>query len=120
MMRDIIHALFDGPYLTLGMTGKALSGIQVPGWRCPAATTFTPGVGRRWSTVRRPTVSRRNSALTPESATKEPEKYVERVLQFLAWWQAGGYRLTTSPNWGMASICGCGPLNPAPMVFTEM
>ena len=86
----------------------------------PGSNDVHPRCGAEMVHRPTPTVSGRNSALTPESATKEPEKYVERVLQFLAWWQAGGYRLTTSPNWGMASVCGCGPLHPAPRVFTEM
>ena len=42
VMRDTIYALFDGPYLTLGMSEKRLRGIRTPTLMMPGTTTSTP------------------------------------------------------------------------------
>ena len=85
VMRDTIYALFDGPYLTLGMTEKALKGIQVPAMVMPGNNDVHPR--RLAELVHRLVPNCRWAEVRPHS--EEPDKYVERVLRFLAWVEAG-------------------------------
>lgn len=85
VMRDTIHALFDGPFPTLGMTEKALKSIRTPAMVMPGENDVHPrGVAEmahrlvpncRWAEAR------------PHA--EEPDKYSERVLEFLASVEAG-------------------------------
>jgi len=80
VMRDTIYALFDGPYLTLGMSAKRLKGMRVPTLMMPGNNDIHP---RR--------VAEQVHCLIPNAHwaevrphTEEPDKYVHRVLQFLS------------------------------------
>ena len=86
VMRDTIYALFDGPYLTLGMSEKALKGIQVPAMVMPGNNDVHPR--RLAEEVHRLVPNCRWAEVQPHS--EEPEKYAERVLNFLAEVEAGG------------------------------
>ena len=85
VMRDTIHALFDGPYLTLGMTEKALKGIRVPAMVMPGSNDVHPRPVAEM--VHRLVPNCHWAEVRPHS--EEPEKYVESVLQFLARVEAG-------------------------------
>ena len=85
VMRDTIYALFDGPYLTLGMTEKALKGIQVPAMVMPGGNDVHPRSLAEM--VHRLVPNCQWSEVRPHS--EEPDKYTERVLRFLAGVEAG-------------------------------
>jgi pimeloyl-ACP methyl ester carboxylesterase len=86
VMRDTIYALFDGPYLTLGMTEKSLKSIQVPAMVMPGNNDVHPR--RLAEMVHRLVPNCRWAEVRPHS--EEPERYGERVLQFLATVEANG------------------------------
>ena len=79
-MRDTIYDLFDDPYPTLGMTEKALKRIRVPVMVMPGNNDVHPR--RVAELVHRSVPNCRWAEVRPHS--EEPEKYTERVLQFLA------------------------------------
>ena len=85
VMRDTIYALFGSPYITLGMTGKALRSIRVPAMVMPGGNDIHPR--RVAEKVHRLVPNCRWAEVQPHS--EEPEKYVERVLRFLAEVEAG-------------------------------
>ena len=80
VMRDTIYALFDGRYPTLGMTEKALKSIQVPAMVMPGNNDVHPR--RVAEMVHRLVPNCQWAEVRPHS--EEPDRYVERVLQFLA------------------------------------
>ena len=80
VMRDTIYALFDGPYVSLGMTEDALKGIQIPTMIMPGSNDIHP----------RP-LAERVHRLVPNSEWGEvpphgdaPQRYTQRVLEYLA------------------------------------
>jgi pimeloyl-ACP methyl ester carboxylesterase len=80
VMRDTIYALFEGPYLTLGMSEKSLRELRTPTLLMPGNNDIHP---RR--------VAEQVHRLLPNACwaevrphAEEPEKYVDRVRQFLA------------------------------------
>ncbi len=80
VMRDTIYALFDGPYLTLGMSEKSLQGIRTPTLMMPGNNDIHPrSVAEQ---VHRLIPNARWAEVRPHA--EEPEKYVRRVLEFLA------------------------------------
>ena len=80
VMRDTIYALFDGSYLTLGMTEKALKSVSVPSMVMPGNNDVHPR--RLAEAVHRLVPNCRWAEVRPHS--EEPEKYTRRVLEFLA------------------------------------
>ena len=80
VMRDTIYALFDGRYPTLGMTEKALKSIRVPAMVMPGNNDVHPR--RVAEMVHRLVPNCQWAEVRPHS--EEPDRYVERVLQFLA------------------------------------
>ena len=86
VMRDTIYALFDGPFPTLGMSEKGLKGIQVPAMVMPGSNDVHPR--RVAEMVHRLVPNCQWAEVRPHS--EEPEKYVERVLGFLATVEANG------------------------------
>ena len=87
VMRDTIYALFDGPYLTLGMTEKALKSVSVPAMVMPGNNDVHPR--RLAEAVHRLAPNCRWAEVRPHS--EEPEKYVGRVLEFLADVESNGH-----------------------------
>ena len=85
VMRDTIYALFDGQYLTLGMTEKALKSISVPTMVMPGHNDVHPR--RLAEAVHRLVPNCKWAEVMPHS--EEPEKYVKRVLGFLSDVEAG-------------------------------
>jgi len=80
VMRDTIYALFDGPYLTLGMSEKRLKGLRTPTLMMPGNNDIHPrSVAEQ---VHRLIPNARWAEVRPHA--EEPEHYVDRVLQFLA------------------------------------
>src|SRR5713101_3764185 len=80
VMRDTIYALFDGPYLTLGMSKKSLQGMRTPTLLMPGNNDIHPrSVAEQ---VHRLIPNAHWAEVRPHA--EEPEKYVHRVLQFLA------------------------------------
>lgn len=80
VMRDTIYALFDGPYVSLGMTKEMLKGIGTPTLIMPGNNDIHPrGVAEQ---VHRLVPNSRWGEVPPHS--EAPQKYVRRVLQFLA------------------------------------
>ena len=80
IMRNTIYALFDGPYVSLGMTEEALKGIRTP-------TMIMPG----YNDIHPRTLAERVHRLAPNSQWGEtpphsdaPQQYAERVLEFLS------------------------------------
>ena len=80
VMRDTIYALFDGPYVSLGMTAEALKGIRTPAIIMPGSNDIHP----------RP-LAERVHRLVPNSQWGEtpphgeaPQQYTKRVLEFLS------------------------------------
>ena len=80
VMRDTIYALFDGPYVSLGMTAEALGSIRTPAMIMPGSNDIHP----------RP-LAERVHRLVPNSQWAEvpphgdaPQQYTERVLEFLS------------------------------------
>ncbi len=80
VMRDTIYALFEGPYLTLGMNEKTLKGIHTPTMFMPGNNDIHPrSVAQQ---VHRLIPNCRWAEVAPHS--EAPGKYVRRVLEFLA------------------------------------
>ena len=80
VMRDTIYALFDGPFPTLGMTVDMLKGIRAPTLIMPGHNDIHPR--RVAELVHRRIPNSRWAEVLPHS--EAPEKYVQRVLQFLS------------------------------------
>ncbi|HSX82560.1 MAG TPA: alpha/beta hydrolase, partial [Candidatus Saccharimonadia bacterium] len=80
VMRDTIYALFDGPYLTLGMNAKRLKGMRTPTLIMSGNNDIHPR--RVAEQVHRLIPNAHWAAVRPH--TEEPDKYVHRVLQFLS------------------------------------
>ena len=80
VMRDTIYALFDGPYLTLGMSEKRLKDIRTPTLMMPGNNDIHPR--RVAEQVHRLIPNAHWAEVRPHA--EEPEKYVHRVLQFLS------------------------------------
>ena len=80
VMRDTIYALFDGPYLTLGMSEKRLKEMRTPTLIMPGNNDIHPrSVAEQ---VHRLIPNVHWAEVRPHA--EEPEKYVRRVLQFLS------------------------------------
>ena len=80
VMRDTISALFDGQYLTLGMSEKRLKAIRTPTLMMPGNNDIHPrSVAEQ---VHRLISNARWAEVQPHA--EAPEQYVDRVLQFLA------------------------------------
>jgi pimeloyl-ACP methyl ester carboxylesterase len=80
VMRDTIYALFDGPYLTLGMSEKRLQEIRTPTLMMPGNNDIHPrSVAQQVHRL----IPNAHWAEVPPHA-EEPKKYVHRVLQFLS------------------------------------
>ncbi len=88
VMRDTIYALFDGPYPTLGMTEKALKSIRVPAMVMPGNNDIHPR--RVAELVHRLAPNCQWAEVQPHS--EDPDRYTERVLEFLATVEAYGSR----------------------------
>ena len=80
VMRDTIYALFGGPYKTLGMTEKALKSVSVPAMVMPGNNDIHPR--ELAQAVHKLVPNCRWAEVAPHN--EEPEKYVERVLEFLS------------------------------------
>lgn len=81
VMRDTIYALFDGNYVCLGMTEELLKSIRTP-------TLIIHGIG---DDIQPRSMAEQVHRLVPNSQWADmpphftvPERYVQRVLQFLA------------------------------------
>ena len=86
VMQDTIYALFDGPYLTLGMSEKRLQGLRTPTLIMPGNNDIHPrSVAEQ---VHRLIPNAHWAEVRPHA--EEPEKYVHRVLQFLSEVEASG------------------------------
>src|SRR5215471_11255530 len=86
VMRDTIYALFDGPYLTLGMSEKRLKEIRTPTLLMPGNNDIHPrSVAEQ---VHRLIPNAHCAEVRPH--TEEPDQYVDRVRQFLAEVEASG------------------------------
>ncbi len=80
MMGDTIYALFEGPYLSLGMTAKTLKSIRTPTMIMPGGNDIHPrSVAQQ---VHRLIPNCRWAEVAPHS--EAPEKYGRRVVEFLA------------------------------------
>ncbi len=80
VMRDTIYALFEGPYLTLGMNEKTLKGIHTPTMIMPGNNDIHPrSVAQQ---VHRLIPNCQWAEVAPHS--EAPAKYVRRVLEYLA------------------------------------
>jgi len=80
VMRDTIYALFDGPYLTLGMSEKRLKAIRTPTLMMPGNNDIHPrSVAEQ---VHRLIPNAHWAEVRPHA--EEPDTYVHRVRQFLA------------------------------------
>ena len=80
VMRDTIYALFEGPYLTLGMNEKTLKGIHTPAMIMPGNNDIHPrSVAQQ---VHRLIPNCQWAEVAPHS--EAPGKYVRRVLKYLA------------------------------------
>ena len=86
VMRDTIYALFDGPYLTLGMSAKRLQGLRTPTLIMPGNNDIHPR--RVAEQVHRLIPNARWAEVRPHA--EEPDTYVHRVRQFLAEVEASG------------------------------
>jgi pimeloyl-ACP methyl ester carboxylesterase len=86
VMRDTIYALFEGPYLTLGMSEKRLWGLRTPTLLMPGNNDIHPR--RVAEQVHRLIPNARWAAVRPHA--EEPDTYVHRVRQFLAEVEASG------------------------------
>src|SRR5262249_17779144 len=86
VMRDTIYALFDGPYLTLGMSQKRLTEIGTPRLTMPGNNDSPPrSVAEH---VHRLIPNARWAEVRPHA--EEPDTYVHRVRQFLSEVEANG------------------------------
>jgi pimeloyl-ACP methyl ester carboxylesterase len=80
VMRDTIYALFDGPYVSLGMTKEMLKSVRVPTMIMPGNNDIHPrGLAEQ---LHRLVPNSQWGEVPPHS--EAPEKYIRRVLQFLA------------------------------------
>jgi pimeloyl-ACP methyl ester carboxylesterase len=86
VMRDTIYALFEGPYLTLGMSETWLRGLRTPTLLMPGNNDIHPR--RVAEQVHRLIPNVRWAEVRPHA--EEPGKYVHRVLQFLSEVEASG------------------------------
>jgi pimeloyl-ACP methyl ester carboxylesterase len=86
VMRDTIYALFEGPYLTLGMSETRLRGLRTPTLLMPGNNDIHPR--RVAEQVHRLIPNARWAEVRPHA--EEPDKYVYRVRQFLAEVEASG------------------------------
>src|SRR5262249_8057642 len=86
VMRDTIYALFEGPYLTLGMSAKRLRELRTPTLLMPGNNDIHPR--RVAEQVHRLIPNARWAEVRPHA--EEPDKYVYRVQQFLAAVEASG------------------------------
>ena len=80
VMRDTIYALFDAPFLTLGMTKQMLQSIRVPAMVMPGNNDVHPR--RVAELVHRLAPNCQWAEVRPHS--EEPEQYAKRVVQFLS------------------------------------
>ena len=80
VMRDTIYALFDGPYVCLGLTKEMLQGIRTPTLIMPGGNDVHPrSVAEQ---VHRLVPNARWGEIPPHD--EAPQKYVKRVLEFLS------------------------------------
>ncbi len=79
VMRDTIRALFDGPYVSLGMTAEMLRGIGVPTLVMPGHDDVHP---REVAEEVHRLIPNAQWAEVPPPA-EAPDKYVKRVAQFI-------------------------------------
>ena len=80
VMRDTIYAIFDGPYLTLGMSEQRLKELRTPTLIMPGNNDIHPrSVAEQ---VHRLIPNVHWAEVRPHA--EEPDKYVRRVLQFLS------------------------------------
>jgi hypothetical protein len=86
VMRDTIYALFEGPYLTLGLSEKRLRGLRTPTLLMPGNNDIHPR--RVAEQVHRLIPNARWAEVRPHA--EEPDTYVHRVRQFLAEVEASG------------------------------
>ena len=87
VMRGTIYDLFDAPFVSLGMTEKALKGIHTPAMVMPGGNDVHPR--QLAERVHRLVPNCQWAEVQPHS--EEPVKYTERVLQFLAGVEANGH-----------------------------
>ena len=80
VMRDTIRALFDGPYVSLGMTEEMLMGVRVPTLVMPGHDDVHPR--EIAESVHRLIPNSQWAEVLPHS--EAPDKYVKRVVQFIA------------------------------------
>ena len=80
VMRDTIRALFDGPYVSLGMTAEMLKGIRAPTLVMPGHDDVHPR--EIAESVHRLIPNSRWAEVPPHP--EAPDKYVTRVVQFIA------------------------------------
>ena len=80
VMRDTIRALFDGPYVSLGMTEEMLRGIQVPTLVMPGHDDVHP---REIAEFVHQLIPNSQWAEVPPHS-EAPDEYVRRVVQFIA------------------------------------
>ena len=86
VMRDTIYALFEGPYLTLGMSEQSLQGLRTPTLLMPGHNDIHPR--RVAEQVHRLIPNAHWAEVRPHA--EEPDKYVHRVRQFLSEVEASG------------------------------
>ena len=79
VMRDTIRALFDGTYVSLGMTAEMLQGIRVPVLVMPGHDDVHPREVAE--SVHRLIPNSQWAEVPPHS--EAPDKYVKRVVQFI-------------------------------------
>ena len=79
-MRATIYALFDGPYISLGMTKNALESLRVPTIIMPGHNDIHPRPIAE--EVHRLVPNAQWGEVKPHS--EEPQKYARRVLEFLS------------------------------------
>jgi len=80
VMRGTITALFDGPFVSLGMSEDALKGIRVPTMIMPGNNDIHPRPVAE--EVHRLAPNAQWGEVKPHS--EAPQKYVRRVLEFLS------------------------------------
>ena len=80
VMRDTIRALFDGPYVSLGMTKETLKGVGAPVMVMPGHDDVHP---REVAETVHRLIPNSQWAEVPPNA-EAPEQYVRRVIQFLS------------------------------------
>ena len=85
VMRDTIRALFDGPYISVGMTEAMLKGIRAPTLVMPGHDDVHPR--EIAESVHRLIPNSRWAEVPPHA--EEPDKYVRRVVQFISEVEAG-------------------------------